>query len=141
MEEQGQRVIRRMTKQRRVILDTLRATNNHPTADGVYHAVRKKIPDISLGTIYRNLRLLTEQGEIQELNWGSTYSRFDGYPEDHYHFNCEQCGQVRDVHMPLQVQLEKQVESGQDWEVRGHRLEFFGLCPRCRQNQKAGGEG
>ena len=122
---------RRKTRQRALILKILRDTKSHPTADWIYNEVRKEIPDISLGTVYRNLRLLKEMGEIQELQWGSTYSRFDGNPEEHYHFNCEKCGQVLDVDIDVQRYLEEKVEEKHGWKVTKHRLEFWGLCHDC----------
>lgn len=123
----------RMTKQRRAILEALRSTASHPTADWVYERVRKVIPDVSLGTVYRNLKLLKEQGEILELNYGSTFSRFDGNPRNHYHFQCEHCGRVLDVELPLNCKLENEVAAAMDVEIRSHRMEFYGLCPECKK--------
>ncbi|HHW54420.1 MAG: transcriptional repressor [bacterium] len=127
---------RRKTRQRALILKILRDTKSHPTADWIYNEVRKEIPDISLGTVYRNLRLLKEMGEIQELQWGSTYSRFDGNPEEHYHFNCEKCGQVLDVDIDVQRYLEEKVEEKHGWKVTKHRLEFWGLCHDCQEEAR-----
>ncbi|HHW91774.1 MAG TPA: transcriptional repressor [Firmicutes bacterium] len=127
---------RRKTRQRALILKILRSTKSHPTADWIYNQVRKEIPDISLGTVYRNLRLLKEMGEIQELQWGSTYSRFDGNPREHYHFNCLQCGRVLDVDIDVQQFLEELVEKKHGWKVTGHRLEFWGLCHSCREEPR-----
>ena len=76
----------RKTKQRGAILRVLRNTDTHPTADWVYQEVRKEMPHVSLGTIYRNLKTLVEMGEVQELCYGSSYTRFDGNPHRHYHF-------------------------------------------------------
>lgn len=129
-------VKRRKTRQRALILKILRDTKSHPTADWIYNEVRKEIPDISLGTVYRNLRLLKEMGEIQELQWGSTYSRFDGNPEEHYHFNCEKCGQVLDVDIDVQRYLEEKVEEKHGWKVTKHRLEFWGLCHDCQEEAR-----
>ncbi len=72
---------KRMTKQRKIILDVLKNTTSHPTADWIYDQVREVLPNISLGTVYRNLKVLKEMGEIMELDFGSTYSRFDGNPK------------------------------------------------------------
>lgn len=121
----------RMTKQRRVILDVLRSTDKHPTADWIYDKVRNVMPRISLGTVYRNLRVLKETGEILELNYGSTYSRFDGNPRLHYHFVCSNCGQVFDVPLPPLDSIDRQVTETLDAEVDFHRLEFYGKCRFC----------
>jgi len=121
----------RMTRQRQLILDVLRNTNSHPTADRIYEQVRQLMPRISLGTIYRNLRVLKEGGEIQELNYGSSYSRFDGNPSGHYHFICRGCGAVSDIELPVMKEintLAAQVISG---KVESHRLEIYGLCAGC----------
>jgi len=87
----------RMTKQRKAILKILENTDIHPTADWIYEQVKKEIPNISLGTVYRNLNVLSEMGKIMTLDYGSSYSRFDGNPRNHYHFKCEKCEKVFDV--------------------------------------------
>lgn len=127
---------RRMTKQKKIILEILRSTTSHPTADWIYAQARKVLPDISLGTVYRNLNVLKEDGEIMELNYGSTYSRYDGNPQNHYHFVCLSCGRVSDVDMPVLAELEKRAEKAGAGEVFYHRLEFYGLCPDCSKTQK-----
>ncbi len=122
---------RRKSRQREVILKVLRNTDSHPTADWVYEQVKKEVPNISLGTVYRNLRLLTEAGEIMELEFGSTYSRFDGRAENHYHFRCDVCGRVFDLDMPVMEELEDRARQAGGFEVSRHRLEFYGRCPDC----------
>jgi Fur family transcriptional regulator, peroxide stress response regulator len=125
--------IHRMTRQRQIILEVLRSTKTHPTADWIYEQVRQSVPRISLGTVYRNLRVLKEMGDIQELNYGSTYSRFDGIAGPHYHFVCHQCGSVMDVDLPLISDYEKKVAESIGGRVDFHRMEFYGLCPECIQ--------
>ncbi len=122
----------RMTKQKKVILDILRGTKCHPCADWVYEQARKVIPEISLGTVYRNLNILRDMGEILELNYGSTYSRYDGKAENHYHFCCEKCHQLFDVTIPIYLGLDKMVQETTGFEVKYHRMEFYGLCKQCR---------
>lgn len=121
----------RMTKQKKLILDIVKGTKCHPTADWVYQEARKVMPKISLGTVYRNLRLLVEMGEIMELNYGSSYSRFDGNPENHYHFVCVKCGEVSDIDMTDMPALNSLVEA-QGLDVLYHRLEFYGYCSKCK---------
>lgn len=121
----------RKTKQREVILSVLRSTKTHPTADWIYQEVRKQMPNISLGTIYRNLKTLTEMGEIQELSYGSTYSRFDGNVHEHYHFVCEGCGRVMDVEIELSQEINQKVAEALGVSVNKHRLEFYGMCQDC----------
>ncbi|MFO7818606.1 MAG: transcriptional repressor [Halanaerobacter sp.] len=123
---------RRMTKQRKKILEVLRETDCHPTADWIYEEVKEEIPNISLGTVYRNLNVLEEMGKIMELNYGSDHSRFDGIPENHYHFRCVECGKVRDLDLDVKVELEEKAEGEIDGEVNFHRTEFFGYCDECK---------
>ncbi|HHU62161.1 MAG: transcriptional repressor [Bacillota bacterium] len=125
----------RKTKQREVILDVLRNTTCHPTADWVYQEVRKQMPHVSLGTIYRNLKTLSEHGEIQELCFGSTHSRFDANAHQHYHFVCEKCDIIEDIHMSAMDELEQKAEQMGDFKIRGHRLEFYGLCAQCAKEE------
>ena len=125
----------RKTKQRDLILKTLRNTKCHPTADWIYEEVKKEMPNISLGTVYRNLGTLKELGEILELNYGSKYSRYDGNPENHYHFVCEKCEKVIDIEgVPVVEGLNKEVAEKNDVEVHFHRAEFYGLCSECKKN-------
>lgn len=122
----------RMTKQRKAILRVLKNTESHPTADWIYDQVKKEIPNISLGTVYRNLNVLSELGKIQILDYGSTYSRYDGNPKNHYHFRCEKCGRVYDIHLDLFDDINKIVNEETAFQVNEHRLEFSGLCPECQ---------
>jgi Fe2+ or Zn2+ uptake regulation protein len=126
----------RRTKQREAILKVLRGVNSHPTADWIYEEVRKEIPNISLGTVYRNLKLLRESGEILEVDLSGTFSRFDGNPDNHYHFRCEKCGHVFDVDEPVNKELDERVARKTGFKISYHRLEFRGLCKEC---QKADG--
>ncbi|MGE5481445.1 MAG: Fur family transcriptional regulator [Bacteroidota bacterium] len=129
----------RNTRQRRLILEVLRSTDSHPTADWIYQQVRDKLPNISLGTIYRNLKTLAENGEVLELNFGSTFSRFDGKAEPHYHFFCEKCGRLFDVfEVPVIHELTQEAQQATGWKVLGHRLEFYGICGDCQRGDIAG---
>lgn len=120
-----------MTKQKRLILDILKGTTSHPTADWIYEQARKEMSDISLGTVYRNLKVLVEAGDVMELNYGSTFRRFDGNAHAHYHFVCENCGNVMDIDLPVYRELNEQVEKLGHGKVANHRLEFYGVCNKC----------
>lgn len=122
----------RMTKQRQTILNVLRSTTSHPTADWIYEEVRKLIPNISLGTVYRNLGILKDMGEVMELDFGSTFSRYDGNPVNHYHFSCLQCHNVYDLEMEVLTCLEQEVGQQSGHIITHHRLEFYGICENCR---------
>lgn len=125
----------RQTKQRMLILDVLRSTKCHPTADWVYQEVRKQLPSVSLGTVYRNLKMLTEMGEALELSYGSTFSRFDGYACPHYHFVCNVCGDITDLELPRISELEDRARALTGFQVEDHRLEFYGTCGVCKQSE------
>lgn len=126
----------RMTKQKRVILDVLRSTKSHPPADWIYIQARKVLPNLSLGTVYRNLNILRGMGEILELNYGSTLSRYDGNPENHYHFVCEECGEVSDLDIDVKRELDEQAGRVLGVEVKHHRLEFYGICRNCKNTKQ-----
>lgn len=121
----------RMTKQRQVILEELRAVTSHPTADDMYDMVRRRLPNVSLGTVYRNLEMLAESGVVQKLDIGGTKKRFDGNVAVHYHLRCLACGRVDDVHLDLGVDLEAMASAVTDYAILRHRLEFIGVCPHC----------
>lgn len=125
----------RMTKQRRVILDVLRRNNTHPTADMIYEMVRKQMPRISLGTVYRNLEILTALGEIQTLELSGSQKRYDGIPQKHYHIRCLHCGRVDDAPIAPLNRLEDDLYESTVYTIMGHRLEFIGLCPECSKDK------
>jgi Fur family ferric uptake transcriptional regulator len=123
----------RMTRQRRIILEELRKLHSHPTADEVYDTVRKRIPRISLGTVYRNLETLSQWGLAQKLELAGAPRRFDGSTEDHYHVRCVRCGEVADVPIEPLGSLEEPIRSFTDFEIIGHQLSFLGFCASCRR--------
>lgn len=127
--------VQRNTQQRQVILEELRKLTSHPTAAGLYEIVRRRLPKISLGTVYRNLDLLARSGAIQKLDYSGTEARFDGNAAGHDHLRCVCCGRVDDVSAPS---LDLSGGKPKDWcgyEILGHRLEFFGVCPDCQRRR------
>jgi len=126
---------RRMTRQRKTILDILRQTKSHASADEIYELVRKQLPRISLGTVYRNLEVLAKMGLIQKLELGGTIKRFDWNPNKHYHIRCLVCGQVDDAPIAPLNQLEDELYGATVFSIIGHRLEFEGLCPDCTEKE------
>ncbi len=128
----------RSSRQRQRILELLRSTKNHPTANWIYENLRQEFPKLSLGNVYRNLNILVEMGEIQELRFGSTFDRFDGNTRPHYHFICEECGEIVDLDMmPHEAELDQKVEDLTPFKVHSHRLEFYGTCERCCNGDSA----
>ena len=127
----------RMTNQRQIILEEVGRVNSHPTADEVYEMVRKRIPRISMGTVYRNLDLLSKTGLIKKIDPGYPQMRFDGNTKDHYHITCMSCGRIEDVPVDQPVHslddLAKALVKVTEYSIAGHNLEFYGLCPVCRR--------
>jgi Fur family transcriptional regulator, ferric uptake regulator len=122
----------RNTRQRQIILDELRKLNCHPTAVSLYEIVRRRLPKVSLGTVYRNLDWLAAAGVIRKLEFAGAQTRFDGNLEHHDHIRCVRCGRVDDVyHGEFDLPLAEGIDVG-GYQVVGHRLEFFGVCPQCR---------
>jgi Fur family transcriptional regulator, peroxide stress response regulator len=122
---------RRDTKQREAILKFLKNTHTHPTVDQIYEEVRKEIPNISKGTVYRNLLVLSENGDVSELNLQGTFSRYEEKQDKHYHFRCEKCGRVFDVDEPIDKDLDERIARKTGFTVLHHQTEFRGLCKDC----------
>lgn len=119
------------SKQRERIFQVVTTTRLHPTAEWVFENVREQIPHISLGTVYRNLSVLKQQGKIRELDFGEGLKRYDAFTDPHYHFVCDECGIVKDLEVPPQTDLNERVKSVIPGVVRTHRLDYFGLCSGC----------
>ena len=122
-----------MPQQRKTILEVLKKTDTHPTADEIYDRVKQKLPRISLGTVYRNLEVLSELGEIQILELSGSLKRFDWDPNKHYHIRCTRCDRVENAPLAPMNQLENKLYQATVFEIVGHNLEFIGLCPECTE--------
>lgn len=121
----------RLTTQRQIILEELSKVRSHPTANEVYDMVRKRLPRIGLGTIYRNLELMAESGIILKLEVGGTQKRFDATVESHYHIRCTSCGKVDDIDIEVQDNINEIAAQSSDYKVLGHHIEFSGICEDC----------
>ena len=130
--------MRRDTKQREAILRILRNIRSHPTADWIYEEVKKEIPNISKGTVYRNLAVLQKSGQASELNLNGTVRRFEAKRESHYHFRCERCGRVFDVEEPVHRDFDQEVAKRTGLKISYHQLEFRGICHDCEAQMKDG---
>ena len=129
---------RRNTTQRRIILEEIRRSQRHPTAAELYGAVRDRLPHISLGTVYRNLELLTDAGEIRKLGGPGQESRFDGITDTHYHLRCRMCGRIEDAVGSLAMQVHGEIDNRSGWLLSEPRVEFEGICPDCRTQEQPG---
>ena len=110
----------------------------HPSAQEVYQRVRQRLPKISLGTVYRNLEQLAAHGLIQKIESTDGQRRFDGDLSEHYHVRCLHCGRVEDAPLPLLPLLDQSFGKMSQYIILGHRLEFYGICPRCREKAVGG---
>ena len=125
----------RLTTQRQIILEELASVKTHPTAGEVYDMVRKRLPRIGLGTVYRNLELMAENGMIVKLEVGGTQKRFDATTEPHYHIRCSCCGRVDDIDIPVIESLVDAAAESSSYLILGHHVEFTGICSQCREEE------
>jgi len=121
----------RLTSQRQVILEELSKVKSHPTANEMYDMVRKRLPRIGLGTVYRNLDLLAELGIIRKLVVGGEEKRFDGVISPHYHIRCIKCNRVDDIFIKIDRGLENSAASYCDYKILDHHVQFSGICSKC----------
>jgi len=125
-------MIRRASRQRDLILAAVRSTMDHPTAEWVFEQTRRRLPRISLGTVYRNLKRLADEGLIREVNVGGASARFDGNTGRHYHIRCLGCGRVNDLPLSVDTRLEEEAGRAVNYRILGHEVEVQGLCPLCQ---------
>lgn len=126
----------RMTPQRHAILNYLLSTMSHPTADEIYKALELSFPNMSVATVYNNLRVFKDAGLVKELTYGDSSSRFDANMEDHYHIICRDCGKITDFEYPMLTEVEKKAAEKTGYLVETHRMEVYGVCPDCRMKSE-----
>lgn len=126
--------MKRFSHQREAIHEVLKGVKCHPSANWVYERVRQELPNISLGTVYRNLSELRDEGEIMGFIPADGTERFDANAEQHYHFCCLKCGSVIDIDMPVMSELNQKVRESTGLEAETHNLIFYGLCEKCQLN-------
>lgn len=125
--------VRKHSKKRDAILQCICSTNQHPSAEWVYTQLKPQIPDLSLGTVYRNLHMFLEEGQIASVGVVDGLERFDGNTAPHVHFICEGCGTVLDVgSIDVPIELTGQAEAATGGQVTACRLSFTGRCPSCK---------
>lgn len=118
----------RFSQQRERIYETVRTSMEHPSAQMVYDALRPEMPRLSLGTVYRNLHQMAQEGRLRELE--GPVARFDAVLPSHTHIRCVRCGQVADLELPYDPALDREA-AGDGWVITGHELVFNGICPAC----------
>lgn len=119
------------SRQREAVRTFLCSRKDHPTAEVVYENLRKDFPHISLGTVYRNLSLLVELGEAIKFPGLDGYDHFDGNPNPHYHFICNECNAVIDLEFPNIEDLNANANRNFDGIITGHSAYFYGKCKNC----------
>ena len=118
----------RFSQQRERIYEAVRTSMEHPSAQMVYDALRPEMPRLSLGTVYRNLHQMAQEGRLRELE--GPVARFDAVLPSHTHIRCVRCGQVADLELPYDPALDREA-AGDGWVITGHELVFNGICPAC----------
>ncbi|MDN5708878.1 MAG: peroxide-responsive transcriptional repressor PerR [Planococcus sp. (in: firmicutes)] len=121
----------RNTPQRHAILEFMIHSTSHPTADDIYRAHEKAFPNMSVATVYNNLRVFKKAGLVKELTYGDSSSRFDFVTHDHYHMICNECGKIVDFHYPGLDEVEHLASHVTGFQVDYHRLEIYGTCRDC----------
>ena len=122
----------RNTKQRKLILEAVRARCGHPTADEIYIDVRNRDATISRGTVYRNLKVLSDNKEIYKVKIGNA-ERFEGRLDQHYHMLCKCCGKIEDAPIPYHPEYDEEASMQSDFLIDEHQIIFTGICKDCRK--------
>ena len=126
-------MFKRNTIQRKLVLEAVNRLKSHATAEEVYDEVVREYPHISRGTVYRNLKQLSEAGEIRKLEVPGGADRYDHRTFSHYHVRCMKCGRVFDVEMDYIEHLEQVIRDDHGFIISGHDIMFRGICPDCRE--------
>ena len=124
------------SRQRECIREYVRSCKEHPTADSIYGKMKEEFPNISLGTVYRNLSLLVELGEITKISVDNGPERFDSNTKPHSHFVCTYCHCIQDMDLPEINGLVKKASKDFCGKISSHRTTFYGICKHCLEEQK-----
>lgn len=124
--------ISKYSRQRELIYKTVMENKVHPTAEFVYNYLKKDNPQLSLGTVYRNLQQLSDNGEINRLSIPNQPDRFDGVLEEHCHAVCEKCGNIYDIYLDNLSEIDRLVAEKTGLDIIGHEIIFKTICPVCK---------
>ena len=122
----------RNTLQRKIVLETLMRMENHPTIEELHAEIQVKYPSISKTTIYRNLRILSQNGQVRQVSLPDGLERYEGQLNPHYHFQCSICTDIFDVDMPIITDIDAYVARKYGFDVGGHDILFHGVCNKCK---------
>lgn len=134
-ERDSSTIIKRNTRQKALIYETVQEHHDHPSADAIYNSVRKKDGRVSKGTVYRNLNELSQSGRVNQLKTPGS-DRFDLRLDNHYHILCIRCNSVIDVDIDYDSSLDEKAEDLSGYIINKHRLLFEGICPKCQKKIK-----
>ncbi len=123
---------RRNTIQRQIIFNAVLDLENHPSAEDVYNHIKPNYPSISLGTVYRNLNLLSENGKLLKVAIANSADRFDHNINSHYHIQCSKCKKLYDIDIPYFDQIDNEVSSKTEFDITNHHIIFDGICHQCQ---------
>lgn len=126
---------RRKSEQRERIFELIEKSTEHPTAQTVYKMLKKEIQPLSIGNVYRNIRILIEQGRIVSRDFGDGVEHFDAMTHVHYHFICERCKSVSDFTMPVDESITKSAQKLSRHTISGHTIQFYGVCEKCKKKR------
>lgn len=125
------------SRKRKAILDAIMSSKIHPTAEWIYQQLKPEYPDLSLGTVYRNISRFKEEGIVVSVGVVNGQERFDATVEEHEHFICEECGAVLDIqYQLLPDSIDQQLARSSGLQINSHALIFYGVCPQCIENAK-----
>ncbi|MBP7736477.1 MAG: transcriptional repressor [Spirochaetes bacterium] len=130
------KTIRRKSRQRERICEFIRSRMDHPTAQHVYDALKKEMPSLSLGNVYRNISILVEEGRLTRREFGDGMEHYDAIPGLHYHFICDTCKTVTDFPMTVQDLITKKAREMTKSHISGHTIQFYGICDKCLKRKK-----
>ncbi len=123
---------RRKSLQRDQILKIIKSSSDHPTALRIYDVLRKENPTVSMGNVYRNIRILIEEKLVKCREFGDGVEHYDAITDLHYHFVCEKCGIIQDFNIPLQNNIEIIAKENTNNIITGHTINFYGFCEKCK---------
>lgn len=126
-------VARRFSKQRQIIYDAIKTNPVHPSADMIYNMLKENYPELSLGTVYRNLNVLTDMGLIIKISSGLESEHYDGNTDNHYHFICTKCNNMFDVDIPYQDTIVSDAQKNSSHKILEHNIVFSGICECCNK--------
>ncbi|HQO40255.1 MAG TPA: transcriptional repressor [Spirochaetota bacterium] len=127
---------RRKSRQRERIYELIKSSTDHPTAQIIYDTLKLEISALSMGNVYRNIRILIEQGLVVSRDFGDGVEHFDAMTHMHYHFVCEKCRRAIDFTMPVQESITRDAQKLSKHTITGHTIQFFGICDKCRAKKK-----